>query len=443
MTLLVLLCCVAAFPLHAQNIVVFSNVHVVPMDRERVLDAQDVVVGAGTIRSLSPHVAHTWPKDTLIIDGTGKYLIPGLSDLHVHMNFGDSEQLKLYVVHGVTTVLNLSGTPELLNWRKRIATGEMIGPNFYTSGPILDGDPPTNRTHVIVRNREEAERCVHEQAAAGYDFIKPYSALSQDAFLGIVEAARRERIRLVGHVPWNVGVQKTVEAGQDAIAHIEELYRYFVDRHQKLPANTRPDPAKIPVLGRLLRQHGVWVITTLSANSNILEQATHLPALLQRPEMSFVPASYLAECRTDDPYAKRGDEWVLQNKIMVPFLYRITGGLHDARVPMIAGTDATNPIQVPGVSLHEELADLVKAGLTPYEALLTSTRNPAEFLGRAKIAGTIAPSMRAELVLLHGNPLDDVRNTTKVVGVMVQGRWLNHATLETMKKELEIHFAHE
>lgn len=441
--LLMLLGCGSVLPVHAQNLVVFSNVHVVPMDRERVLDAQDVVVEAGNIRSLSRHVAHTWPKDTLIIDGTGKYLIPGLSDLHVHMDFGDSEQLKLYVVHGVTTVLNLRGRPELLHWRKRIATGEMIGPNFYTSGPILDGDPPTNRTHVIVRNRAEAERCVHEQAMAGYDFIKPYSALSQDAFLGIVETARREHIRLVGHVSWNVGVQETVEAGQDAIAHIEELYRYFVDRHQELPADTRPDPAKIPALGRFLQEHGVWVITTLSANRNILEQATRLPTVLQRPEMKFVPASYLVECRTDDPYARRGDDWVQQNKIMVPFLYRIAAGLRDVRVQMIAGTDATNPIQVPGISLHEELADLVKAGLTPYEALRTSTRNPAEFLRRANVAGTIAPGMRAELVLLRGNPLDDIHNTARVAGVMVQGRWLNDATLETMKKDLQTHLAHE
>ena len=235
---------------------------------------------------------------------------------------------------------------------------------------------------------------------------------------------------------WNVGVQKTVEARQDAIAHIEELYRYFVDRHRKPPADTRPDTTRIAALAKLLRERGVWVITTLSANTNILGQATRLDSVLALPEMRFVPASILAECRAGaDPYANRGDDWVLQNRIMVPFLFQLAAGLRAAGVPMVSGTDATNPMQVPGVSLHEELVELVRSGMTPYEALVTSTRNPAVFLRRANVAGTIARGKRAELVLLDANPLADIRNTARIAGVMLHGHWWDRDAIEATEQE--------
>ena len=423
--------------------VVFANAAVIPMDRERVLAGQDVVVEAGRIRALSPHRVRSWPAGTTLVNATGKYVIPGLSDLHVHTQFGDERQLELYVRNGVTTVLNLSGTPELLDWKRRIAAGTLAGPAFYTAGPILDGDPPTNPTHTVVHDRAEAERAVDAQAAAGYDFIKPYSALSDSAYFGIVDAARRDHMRLVGHVSWNVGVERTVLAGQDAIAHVEELYRYFVDRHQKPPPDTRPDSTRIPALAELLKQHGTWVVTTLSADTDILAQATALDSVLRSPDMAFVPASYLAECRTGDPYAKRGADWIEQNRIMLPFLSQIAAGLRAAHVPMLAGTDATNPIQVPGVSLHEELAELCAAGLTPYEALVTSTRNAAEFLRRADTRGTVAAGARADLVLLDANPLIDIRNTRRIDGVMVAGRWYDAAALAAMDSSLKAHFAAE
>ncbi len=422
--------------------VVFSNVRVVPMDRDRELDGRDVEVRGGRIRAVTPHRDRAWPTGAVVVNGRGRYLLPGLCDLHVHTQFGDAEQLKLYLLHGVTTVLNLSGTPELLQWRRRIAAGDLVGPTFYTTGAILDGDPPTNASHQVVRDRAAAMAAVHAQADSGYDFIKPYSALSESSYFGIVDQAKRDHIRLVGHVSWNVGVERTVAAGQDAIAHVEELYRYFVDRHKKPPPDTQPDPARLPALARLLRDHGTWVITTLSANTNILAQATALDSVLSLPDTVDVPASYRAECRTDDGYAHRGPDWVLQNRIMVPFLYRIAGALHAAHVRLLAGTDATNPIQVPGVSLHEELLDLVAAGLTPYEALVTATRNPAAFLRRPR-AGTIAAGMAADLVLLDADPLVDVRNTDRIAGVMHDGVWWDRPALDAMEHDVVAHMAQE
>jgi hypothetical protein len=433
----------AAAPVPGAAAVVFQNVTVVPMDRERELPGQDVVVRDGRIASIARHHIQSWPSGTRVVDGTRKFLLPGLCDMHVHTMFGDSAQLQLYLLHGVTTVLNLSGSPEILDWRRRIAAGELEGPALWTAGMILDGDPPTNSSHAIVHDRAEAMAAVRAQRDSGYDFIKPYSALSDSAYLGIVDEAKHDHIRLVGHVSWNVGVERTVRAGQDAIAHVEELYRYFVDRHRKPPPDTRPDPARIPALAKLLHDHGTWVVTTLSANTNILAQATVLDSLLATPAIRYVPASYLAECRTGDPYAHRSADWVLQNRIMVPFLFRITAGLRDAGVRMMAGTDATNPIQVPGLSLHDELAALVRAGLSPYDALVTATRNPAVFLRRADEAGTVAVSKQADLVLVDADPLADVRNAGRIAGVMRAGRWRDRAALDAMEHALVEHMRAE
>jgi len=426
------------------DILVIRNVTVVPMDKAGSLPHRDVLVRGGMIRGVDRHrPQRRWPAQALLIDGTGKYLLPGFSDMHIHAYFGDEQQLKLYVVNGITTVLNLSGSPQRLGWKQKIAAGEILGPAFYTSGPIVDGDPPTTSTHAVVRNRSEAENEVDEQVRQGYDFIKPYSALSPDAYGGVIDAARRDHIRLVGHVPWSVGVQATIDAHQDAIAHVEELYSYFVNRHLKPPPDTRPDPTKIASLAASLRDHDIWVITTLSANTNILRQATELNQVLNSPETKFIPKTDLDECRRDDPFANRGTDWVLENKIMVPFLFKIVAGLQAAGVRMMAGTDATNPMMVPGFSLHDELEQLVQAGLTPFEALVTTTRNPQLFLGRLQETGTVTRGKSADLVLLEGNPLESISNTRRIAGVVIRGRWLDARQLEVIKRELVAHFATE
>jgi hypothetical protein len=426
------------------DIVVFVDVTVLPMDQEQSLVHRDVLVQGGTVRSVDQHKPRrVWPLGSIVVPGAGKYLLPGYSDMHIHTHFGDEQQLKLYIVNGVTTVLNLNGSPESLAWKAKIASGEMLGPTLYTSGPILDGDPPTDPSHMVVKNRSEAEREVGKQARQGYDFIKPYSALSLDAYEGIVSAAKRNHIRLVGHVSWNVGVPRTIDSGQDAIAHVEELYRFFVNRHLKLPPDTQPDPQKIPALAKQLRQHNVWVITTLSANTNILKQAINLHEVIYSPEVKFIPKTYLEECETDDPYAKRGTDWVLENKIMVPFLFKIVDGLRLAGVNLMTGTDATIPIQIPGFSLHNELEALVQSGFTPYEALVTTTRNPQLFLGRFQGAGTVTPGKVADLVLLDANPLEDITNTRRIAGVVVRGRWFDRDQLEKIKQDLVTHFAVE
>lgn len=419
--------------------VVFRQANVLTMSNSEVLANRDVLVEDGVIRAVSASRLKV-NRDTLEVPAKDKYLIPGLADMHIHTDFGDQEQLQLYVIYGVTTVLDLNGSPRDLEWRRRVASGDLLGPTLLVSGPILDGDP-NRKDHAFVKDRESAHAMVRQQAEAGYDFVKPYSSLTPDAYYGILEAAKENKIRVVGHVPRAVGVANVIAARQDAIAHYEELYRYFVDR-SKAPPDSKPDPAKIPALIQQLRENHVWVISTLSAVTDFMDQATDLPAVLRRPEMKMVPASYLKDYQTDEnSYAKRSKDWLLKNQIMTPFLFELAGKLNAENIPLMAGTDATNPIQVPGFSMHDELEVLVKAGLSPYQALLAATRSPASFLHRN--AGSVAEGQIADLVLLDANPLVDIRNTRKIRGVLKGSIWLDESEIERLKGKLIDHFAAE
>ena len=429
---LLLLTCVCSPVCYGQkqvSRVLFRQVNVIPMTSEQILRGRDVLVENGIIKSISRQRIKP-DSQTEVIDARGKFLIPGLCDMHIHTEFGDEQQLHLYVVYGVTTILDLNGSGRDLSWRDRVVKGELLGPTLFVSGQILDGDP--KRTdHVFVKDREAGLAIVKQQADAGYDFIKPYSNLSPEAYSGIVEGAHQQHIRLVGHVPKKVGVLNVIRAKQDAIAHYEELYRFFVDR-SKDPWDKKPDPSKIPDLTRELLDNQIWVISTLSAMTNILDQATDLPSFLARPEMRYVPASYMKDYQSDPgSYPKRGEQWLKQNQIMVPFLFQLAGALNKGGVPLMAGTDATNPIQIPGLSIHDELETLVKAGLSPYQALVAATSAPARFLKRN--AGTIEEGRIADLVLLDGNPLSKIENSRHVRGVLLRGSvWLDQHSLEQL-----------
>jgi hypothetical protein len=243
----VLLRCLLTFVLSAYPALIYAqqrftalilrHANVIPMSGEEVLPDRDVLIEGGVIQTISAERLKVG-RQTLEIPARGKYLIPGLADMHIHTGFGDEQQLQLYLIHGVTTALDLNGSDRDLEWRRRIAAGELLGPTLYVAGTILDGDP-TRNDHVYVKDRASAERIVRQQAEAGYDFVKPYSSLPPEAYYGILEAAKQKHLRVVGHVPRAVGVENVIRAHQDAIAHYEELYRYFVDR-SKAPPDADP-----------------------------------------------------------------------------------------------------------------------------------------------------------------------------------------------------------
>lgn len=423
--------------------IAFINVNVVPMDIEHTLAGQTVIVQNGMIAEIGPATKVEVSAESLKIDGKGKYLMPGLADLHVHLQDDGEEEnralFQLFLANGVTTILNLYGTPHHLELRGKIKRGEIPGPALYTSGPFISNAPVSTPTV------EEVERAVVGQKRAGYDFIKIHGDFSREAYRKLFEVARREGIRVIGHAPRNLGVEVMLEERQHVVAHAEEYlyaYFYFGPNHDKSVEQADRETRRqylsrkadlIPSIAQATARAGVWVIPNLTAFKCIGLQAKDIAPVLARPEVKYVPEVIARDWQPErNTYVRRfggKPETVWHFEQNYRLLEKLVRGLRDARVKMLAGTDTPIPSIVPGFSLHDELSDLVAAGLTPYEALQTATVNAAEFLGRLDQSGTVTIGKRADLILLEGNPLKDVHQTTRRAGVVVAGRWLPETEL--------------
>jgi imidazolonepropionase-like amidohydrolase len=423
--------------------VAFVNVTVVPLGRDETLPGQTVVVRDGRIAALGPASDVEVPAGARRIPGDGKFLMPGLVDAHFHLQSSDAEDrrlLRILVANGVTSILNLYGTPPILELRRRVADGALVGPTIYTSGPYIS-DAPNWQPEA-----DEVERLVVEQKRAGYDLIKTHGDFSREAFHRLCAVAHRERMKVIGHAPRNLGVEPMFDEHMDAVAHGEEfIYGYFFfaapDLSQADPEIRRRFLAqaetRIPALAAATAKAGTWVVPNLVAYTMIVEQGKDLASVLARPETKYLPPRLAAEWqpgknRYDRKYTPEMAEHMMWR---VRLLSTLTGAFHKAGVPMMAGTDAPIPGVLPGFSLHDELKLLVAAGLTPYEALRTATANAAEFLGRSGEFGTVATGMRADLLLLDASPMNDVANVARPAGVMVRGRWLSNDQLGVIVAE--------
>ena len=421
--------------------VAFVNVNVVPMNEDRVLARQTVVVKDGVIAALGPADKIKVPPGALRIDGRGKYLLPGLADMHVHFEAFDEQatnvMLKLFVANGVTTVLNLYGTPSFLTLRERVAQGDTLGPAIYTSGPFISNAPAPSPTP------EEVERQVVAHKRAGYDLIKIHGNFSREAYHKLFEVSRREDIRVIGHLPRNLGIDAAFEEKQDAIAHAEEyLYAYFFFKPTTSPADgsqaaqlrwIADQASRIPSVAQATASAGIWVSPTLTVYSGIARQVDDIESVLKRPEMKYLPRSISSQFQaSNNRYVKRFKKETAPGFFArADLLSKLVKGLRDAGVRMLAGTDTAVPSVVPGFSLHDELRELVAAGLTPYEALRTATANPAEFLRTDKF-GTVTVGKAADLILVDGDPLKDINNASRRTGVMTRGRWFTEEELRKM-----------
>lgn len=425
--------------------VAFVDVNVAPMDREQILAGQTVVVKDGKIVEMGAADKVKAPPDALLIDGRGKYLMPGLADLHIHLSYFDNERhnmamLKLYVANGVTTILNLYGSPHHLQMRAKIRSGELFGPEFYTSGPFISDAPANTPTP------EEVERDVVEQKRAGYDFIKIHGDFSREAYRRLFQVARREKIRVIGHAPRNLGVEPMLEERQDAVAHAEEyLDAYFFYKMDESIKSTDQETQlrfiaeqekRIPYLAQATAKAGTWVVANLEAYRNIALQVEDLDAALKREGVIYMIPDIAAHWMPERNTYKRRFKPDRAPRFRANYLLleKTVKGFRDAGVRLLAGTDALNPCVVPGFSLHDELRNLVAAGLTPYEALRTATVNAAEFLGAT--SGVVAVGRQADLILVNGDPLKDVSNASRRVGVMLRGQWLAENELRQMLDDL-------
>jgi imidazolonepropionase-like amidohydrolase len=410
--------------------VAFVNVHVIPMDTERILLNQTVVVLNGRIASIEPTGKNRLPPVKLVIDGGGKqYLLPGLADMHVHIF--DPNEMLLYLANGVTTIRNLHGTATHLRWRESLNKGEMLGPRLFTAGPIVDGDPPARATNKVIRTVDEARQVVAEQKQAGYDFLKIYDNVPRDLYRVLAEEAAKHSLPLVGHLPTPVGLTGLFEIkGQKCVEHVEELLPFFNDGRVTMGVREMAEG---------LAAAGVWIDPTMVVHENAGQQHTNWPGLLSRPEMKYMNPATMRDwgwIQTGESRARVPAGAERYRRTMAFFQNTLVPELQRAGVRLLVGTDAPIPAIIPGFSLLNELRAFVQSGLTPYQTLEAATRNAASFVGQTEEFGMVSVGQSADLILLAANPLEDINHLERRVGVMVRGRWLAEEELRRRLDEL-------
>ncbi len=402
-----------------------THVRVVSIDDGRVLEDHAVHVRQGRIEWVGPAAQAPDPAGVAVLDGAGRFLLPGLIDMHVHINHED--ELDLYLLNGVTTVANLSGRPDHLELRDRIRAGELRGPTIYTAGPTIDGDPPRNPRFVPAGDARTARDIVQEQVQAGYDFVKIYDLIQREAYDAAVAAAQEHERAIVGHIPKAIGLEGIV-GGHDLIAHAEELFYTYFDN--------KDDLARIPEAASRIAPSGVTLCPNTGFIRSILDQARDIDEVLARPEIRYLPPeTLLSWFPENNRYLGRPPEWLERNQRMYPFLLALTRALHDAGVPLVAGSDASVAGAVPGFSLHAELRDLQTAGLTNHEALRAATAVPGGWIARhlreSVPPGVIARGRRADLILLRDNPLQDLDALDTLDLIIANGRVYERELLQS------------
>ena len=443
-------------PAGVDTSVVFENVTVIPMDNERVLEEQTVVIEDGRIAAMGLSGEVEIPTDAHIVDGEGRFLITVLSDMHMH-TFGCENDLLVYLANGVTTIRILGvDPPAILEWRDQIRAGTRVGPSIWAWWPSIEngywGDPEwvrefqTSGGETYVHTPEEAEQLVAEMAALGVDGIKSHGVNSTEIFLALQESAAKHGLPIDGHAPHDHAncpsnpdcVLDRSDSWDDfrtmgapALAHLEELVKMVdlvdVDTRQASDESIRQ-------MAQDAADDGLWVTTTLYLMRSIADQAADLEGTLAAmPEVKYVHPTVFDTKKWgpgENYYVAVGSRpswpgYLAAQEKMLPALNDY-GGL------LMSGTDASLAVLVPGFSLHNELETMVDVGMSPYDVLKTSTYNPALYLGQLEEFGTIEVSKRADLVLLEANPLEDIANTRQIAGTMVRGRYYSRADLDLM-----------
>jgi imidazolonepropionase-like amidohydrolase len=386
----------------------FVGATVLPMDRDGTLANHTVVVRGNTIALVAP-AATIDTTGATIVDAKGKWIVPGLADMHVH-SWSDHD-FGMYLVNGVTTVRDMFGSPQHLEWRSAIAEGKLAGPTLITAGPIVDGDPPTWPGSAVVTNADAARKVVRDQKQAGYDFIKVYSNLNVESYEAIAAEAKAQGIAFAGHVPKAVGLEKALASGQRSIEHLDGY----------LPFRGEPHVDKAIVDATV--KAGTWNCPTLV----VTERFGHLdnPAQLDSTAgLDYVAAGVRERWNPKQDF--RLQSWTAEMfagmRARNETARKLVADLQRAGAHLVLGTDTGNPYVVPGFAVHDELALLVKAGLTPWQALRMATAAAAELVDKPSSFGVIAPNARADLLVVDRDPLRDISALAKPSLVVVRGK---------------------
>lgn len=424
--------------------IVFRSVNVIPMDKEHVLKNQVVVVKDGVITAVGKQGKVKYSKEALVIDGKGKYLIPGLAEMHAHVPpVNDLEPMKevlsLFALNGITTIRGMLGHPLHLELRSKVESGEVLGPRFYTSGPSLNGNS--------VKTPEQGAEMVRQQKQTGYDFLKLHPGLTPETFSAIAKTAKEVNIPFAGHVSYDVGVWRAIEGGYASIDHLDGFIESLVPDVQNIPEKeaglfamyiaNRADETRIPKLMNALRESGIWLVPTEALAEHLMSREKEATDLLNAPEMKYIDHNTLdnwVKAKENLTSAPVYDDAASKNYMRLR--KKLIQESNKNGVGLLLGSDAPQVFNVPGFSTHQELKYLVDAGLTPYEALQTGTVNVGKYFGREDL-GVIKTGAAADLVLLNGNPLQDIEQTQQIEGVLVGGKWLSKKYIRQELKKLE------
>ncbi len=427
------------------------GVNVIPMDEERILEDQTVIVSNGVIRSISDAATTALPADLTRIEGNGRYLMPGLADLHIHLRHAD--EFVNYLAWGVTTVMHLGGSGESaqqqLAYRESIKNGSLLGPNIYTTGRIFDGDPALPRDAHSLTTRADARRAVQDLKANGFDFIKIYNNVSRPVFEAIVAEARTQELSVIGHIPRSFDPLIALGGGQDAIAHTEELFfTYFKGPRntENMPRDYEPDLGKLPKLIEVLVDNNVAVMPDRCFTFTNLLMWDGLDILWRDPEFPYLrPSTASLWQRGNINRRSEIENFTVREQWKYNLMQKLTLEFQKAGILQVIGTDASLPGLFPGKAVHRELTELVKTGISNFDALAIGSRNAGEFIKRyidrdARF-GQVKPGYRADLVLLTENPLEDVRHARTVSAVTVNGRYVDKSRLDERRATLRTRYA--
>ena len=420
----------------APKAIAFTNVTVIPLDRERSLANHTVVVQDDTITAVGPASSVRVPAGAMTIDGRGKFLMPGMAEMHAHIPGGKAPDafmhrvLALFVANGVTLIRGMLGDPRHLALRAAVATDEVVGPTIITSGPSFNGQSATSP--------EVAVRMVREQHAAGYDLLKVHPGVPRAAFDAMAKEANTLGIPFSGHVPADVGLERALSATYSTIDHIDGYFEFAVRPGAPVDAANpgffgatfaaHLDPERLKKAIDETRRAKVWIVPTQGLLEIFMSPETP-EAMRNWPGVEYIPPQVV------DGWVKQRQAFMAQptftkaiNERFMTERRRLLRALHDAGVGIAMGSDAIQTFSVPGFSIHNEMAAMVRSGLTPYQVYRTGAANAAAVVGFAD-TGVIREKFTADLVLVDADPLADVANFAKQTGTMVRGRWYPRADL--------------
>lgn len=416
-----------------------ENVNVIPMTEEIVVPNQRVVIAGGKILKIEPATTPLAYKATLVIDGTGKYLIPGLSEMHYHWrNKEIQNDFKLFIANGITTVRNMSESPgqDHVAIKQKLLSGKLMGPNYFTTGPYLKAKD--------LQSEEQVMQVVKLHKEKGYDFIKLADNLPKNIYLKLLAEAQAGGIPVIGHAQRNLPVEYSFR--MKSIEHIEE-FLYITDEKTGQTFFKEDVPA-MERLAQQVRDSKITIGTTLVVFDFITKCLDDKKfALLQQDSLK----QYLAKEERESFLTEKNDYRKLRNSkidgINAPALFdayfdwmkRFTRILSDKGVSLLTGSDTYGMVIV-GFSLHKEFELLQQTGIRPYDILLASTVHPARYLNTYPLEGTVTEGKNANLVLLNKNPLENISNTKTIEGVLLHGQWFDKKQLDKMLRDVATAF---